>query len=75
MKFNGEFWMKIPVTQQAPGEPDEFVLVKNPKFRGGIIPYARYGDEWTANPIPNRVLIRELALALEQEREMFSDIS
>lgn len=65
MKFNGEIWMTIPVTQKQKGEPDEFVIVKNAKFAGGLIPYARYGEEWTTT-VPNRVLIREMAIAIEK---------
>jgi hypothetical protein len=68
MKFNGEIWIRIPVTQKQKGEPDEFVIVKNPKFAGGLIPYARYGDDWTTT-VPNRPLIRELILLLEDIKE------
>lgn len=64
MKFNGDVWMKIPVTQKLDGEPDEFVIVKNEKSTGGVIGYARYGDNWTTS-IPNKILIRELMLKLD----------
>lgn len=67
MKFNGQIWMNIPVAQKQPGEPDEFVVVKNAKSAGGLIPYARYGENWTTT-VPNRILIRELATALELEK-------
>ena len=56
-------------TDQMKGEPDEFVIVKNAKAAGGVIPYARYGDQWTANPIPNRPLIRSLARMCEMFRQ------
>lgn len=74
--FNGELKITIPVTNRQPGEPDAFAIVMNPKARGGLIPYARYGETWTANPVPTRPLIRTLvdaldayAAALKAERE------
>ena len=72
MKFNGEVWMHVPVTRKQKDEPDEFVIVRNPKFAGGLIPYARYGNNWTTT-VPNRPLIRELVLALEEERKGMFD--
>ena len=73
MKFNGEIWLTVPNRQKQIGEPDEFVLVKNAKSTGGLIPYARYGDDWTVT-VPNRILIRELATALEDDRNKYADI-
>ena len=66
MKFNGEVWRKIPVARKLDGEPDEFVIVKNEKSVGGLIPYARYGDNWTT-AVPNKILIRELMLLLDKQ--------
>ena len=67
MKFNGEIWMRIPVTAKSKDEPDEFVIAKNAKSAGGLIPYARYGSDWTTT-VPNRLLIRELIFLIEKER-------
>lgn len=67
MKFNGEVWMRIPVDKKSDREPDEFVIVKNARFTGGLIPYARYGADWTTT-VPNRILIRELATALDSAK-------
>lgn len=72
MKFNGEVWMTIPVVNKQKDEPDEFVIVKNKKSKGGIIPYARFGKDWTTT-VPARILIRELALALHEERKGMFD--
>lgn len=64
MKFNGEIWIRIPVSQKQDDEPDEFVIAKNAKFAGGLIPYARYGEAWTTT-VMNRPLIREILLLLD----------
>ncbi len=70
MNFNGEKWFELTNDTKLAGEPDEYVIVKNPKMAGGVIPYARYGENWTANPVPNRPLIRLLCEALEQRTGM-----
>lgn len=72
MKFNGEVWVRMLVTDQIEGEPDEFVVVKNKKGSAGIIPYARYGNNWTT-VVPARVLIRCLATALENKGKRYVD--
>lgn len=66
--------MSVPVTQKKKDEPDEFVLVKNKKSAGGLIPYARWGKKWSATPIPMRPLIRELALLAEKASTLPTEI-
>lgn len=73
MKFNGEIWRRIPVTTKSKDDPDEFVIARNPKFAGGLIPYARYGSNWTTT-VPNRILIRELLLHFDRMEKDLLDL-
>lgn len=73
MKFNGEIWRRIPVKKQDENEPDEFVVVKKPKNVGGLIPYARYGEDWSTT-VPNRILIRELLLVFDRTEKDLLDL-
>jgi len=73
MKFNGNVLLKIITIDQIDGEPDEFAIVENSKAAGGVIPYARYGDKWIANPVPTRPLIRTLVTALKNKGRRYQD--
>jgi len=72
MKFNGEILIRMAVTDKRKDEPDEFVIVTNPKNSAGIIPYARYGESWTTT-VPARTIIRCLALALKNKGRLYID--
>ena len=46
---------------------NEYVVVKDEKANGGIIVYAKHGNDWTVNPWSTRFLIRYLIDNLKEE--------
>jgi hypothetical protein len=74
MKFNGELKMMIPVLDHEDGEPTAYAIVENKKARGGIIPYAQYDDQWVANPVPTRPLIRSLVKMCDTYSAVIKDL-